>query len=91
MSGVKLTKAETWRYPGGGLYEVRPPFYPASCNSCGWQGSSEKCGTDTGGDDSDVYCPVCHAVGCDLGIAASKAVRVKRNGQALGGSNATSE
>lgn len=80
----KLTKAqERWKYPGGGTYLVQSGFYPASCDNCGWQGSSEKCGVDTGGDDSDVYCPVCHLSGCDLGIAASKAVRVSAFGKPL--------
>jgi hypothetical protein len=80
--GEKL-KVEWWRYPGGGMYQVTPPYYPASCDNCGWRGSSEDCGTDTGGDDSDVYCPVCHMPGCDGGADAEKAVRVSASGRPL--------
>jgi hypothetical protein len=47
---------------------VREPYYLASCDGCGWIGSSEECGTDWGGgDDSDVYCPKCHRPGADCG------------------------
>ena len=46
------------------------PYYLASCDHCGWVGSSEKCGTDTGGDDSSVYCPRCHLPGADCGKVA---------------------
>uniref|UniRef100_UPI0035CC99DA hypothetical protein n=1 Tax=uncultured Sphingomonas sp. TaxID=158754 RepID=UPI0035CC99DA len=42
-------------------------FYLASCDSCGWVGSSERCGVDTGFDDSDVYCPDCQRSGADCG------------------------
>lgn len=40
-------------------------FYLTKCRSCGWVGSSEQCGTDSFGDDSDVYCPVCFDAGCE--------------------------
>ncbi|WP_409788149.1 Lar family restriction alleviation protein [Sphingomonas pseudosanguinis] len=46
------------------------PYYLASCDHCGWVGSSEKCGTDTSGDDSSVYCPRCHLPGADCGKVA---------------------
>lgn len=78
-----LAKLQYWRYPSGGIYKVYAPFYPASCDNCGWQGSSEKCGVDAGGDDSDVYCPVCHLPGCDHGTAAEKAVLVNSRGRAV--------
>ena len=53
-------------------FEAREPYYLASCDKCGWVCSSEACGTDSGGDDSDVYCPRCHASGADCGkVAAS--------------------
>jgi hypothetical protein len=83
MSEGAKAKPEYWRYPNSGIYEVRPPYYPASCDNCGWQGSSEKCGTDTWGDDSDVYCPACQRPGCDIGDAAERAIRVNRNGRPL--------
>lgn len=54
----------------GTPYAVRPGYYIASCDSCGWIGSSEDCGTDNYGDDSDVYCPKCHASGADCGKVA---------------------
>lgn len=53
-------------------FEVRDPYYLASCNHCGWVGSTERCGTDSMGDDSDVYCPRCHASGADCGKVAAK-------------------
>jgi hypothetical protein len=53
-------------------FDVREPYYLASCDHCGWVGSSELCGTDTWGDDSDVYCPRCHASGADYGKIAER-------------------
>lgn len=53
-------------------FEVREPYYLASCDHCGWVGSTELCGTDSYGDDSDVYCPRCHASGADSGKVASR-------------------
>lgn len=51
-------------------FECREPYYLASCDHCGWVGSSELCGTDSFGDDSDVYCPRCHSSGADCGKVA---------------------
>lgn len=51
-------------------FTYNPPYYLASCDKCGWVGSSEYCGTDKEGDDSDVYCPRCHAPGADCGKVA---------------------
>lgn len=51
--------------------EASEPFYLASCDHCGWVGSSEHCGTDTFGDDSDVCCPRCHTSGADCGKVAA--------------------
>ncbi len=68
-----------YRYPNGQIVTVIEPFYPASCDGCGWQGSSGDCGTDSWGDDSDVYCP---RNGADCGKAAEAAVRIKASGQA---------
>lgn len=51
-------------------FEAQEPYYLASCNRCGWVGSSERCGTDSFGDDSDVYCPRCFASGADCGKVA---------------------
>lgn len=83
MSEPKRSKGQWWRFPDMSVKLVRPPYYPASCNNCGWQGSSEKCGVDSVGDDSDVYCPVCHRPGCDMGSAAEKAVLVESGRAAL--------
>ena len=52
-------------------FETREPYYLASCDYCGWVGSSEHCGSDSFGDDSDVYCPRCHASGADCGKVAA--------------------
>jgi len=54
-------------------FDVTAPYYLASCDSCGWVGSSEHCGTDTGCDDSNVYCPRCDASGADCGKIATHA------------------
>ena len=51
-------------------FDVTGRYYLASCDVCGWVGSSEHCGTDSGGDDSDVYCPRCHHSGADCGKVA---------------------
>lgn len=48
---------------------IAPHYYMAECHNCGWMGSSELCGVDRGFDDSDVYCPDCHASGADDGPA----------------------
>lgn len=53
-------------------FEFREPYYLASCDACGWVGSSELCGTDSWGDDSDVYCPRCQASGADCGKVAER-------------------
>jgi hypothetical protein len=61
-----------------GAIIVREPYYIASCDACGWVGSSEKCGTDYAcGDDSDVYCPVCGAAGADCGEHAEHLERTQ--------------
>ncbi|AUN31985.1 phage Gp37/Gp68 family protein [Niveispirillum cyanobacteriorum] len=58
------------RKPDGTEF-IAPHWYMTQCRSCGWIGSSELCGTDVdcGQGDSDVYCPACHAAGCDNEIA----------------------
>jgi len=48
-------------------FEIRPPFYLASCDGCGWVGSSEACGTD---EADDVFCPRCFRGGADCGRVA---------------------
>lgn len=70
-------KVEIWRV-GDQQFEVRGRFYLASCDGCGWIGSSELCGTDCGPwGDSDVYCPECDASGADCGKVAQTAVLVE--------------
>jgi len=73
--------AEIFDTPKGPI-TVNDRYYLASCDKCGWIGSSEHCGTDCWGDDSDVYCPECHAAGADGGKVAAKieaeAVRARR-------------
>lgn len=39
---------------------IAPEYFMTKCEHCGWIGSSELCGTDSWGDDSDVYCANCH-------------------------------
>ena len=64
-------------------------WYLAACDACGWIGSSQECGTDWGcGDDSDVYCPVCHAPGADCGSATSQEAAVRQELSNEGGGDA---
>lgn len=53
-------------------FDVAQGYYLASCDHCGWVGSSENCGTDSFGDDSDVYCPRCSSPGADCGKVAQR-------------------
>jgi protein gp37 len=46
------------KQPDGTAF-LAPQFFMTRCENCGWVGSSEMCGTDSYGDDSDVYCPAC--------------------------------
>lgn len=69
--------AKLWRFPNGQVVTVDDRYYPTSCDGCGWQGSSEDCGTDAADETGccgDVYCPKCRRSGCDLGAAGEKAV-----------------
>lgn len=65
-----LKQMAAYKGPIVSLY-VREPYYLGSCDKCGWVGSTELCGTDSFGDDSDVYCPRCHASGADCGKVAA--------------------
>lgn len=68
---------EVWRLPDGRTFVIKGRFYLASCDGCGWVGSSEECGVDfAGGDDTDVYCPKCDRSSADCGKVAETAVRV---------------
>lgn len=68
---------ERWRFPNGEVITVHPDYYPASCDKCGWQGSSQDTiSSPTGGDDYDVLCPKCHHSGADCGDAGERAVRL---------------
>ena len=51
-------------------FEVAEPYYLASCDHCGWVGSSELCSSS---DADDVHCPRCHASGADCGKVATAA------------------
>ena len=77
--GVDLAKpgSEVTVYTVHGKhYAVRDGYYLASCDKCGWVGSSEDCGTD---EADDVFCPTCHAGGADCGtIALSAEVEERR-------------
>ncbi|MCJ2009762.1 hypothetical protein, partial [Methylobacterium sp. J-092] len=59
---------------------VRARYFLMECEHCGWVGSSELCGTNSGGDDSDIYCPACDAM--TLGDEPSEADAAKF-GQAI--------
>jgi hypothetical protein len=66
---------DRWRIADGRVFSVHPDYYLASCDKCGWVGSSQECGTDYWGDDSDVFCPVCYQSGADIGKVAEAAVK----------------
>jgi len=50
-------------------FDVAADYYLASCDACGWVGSSEKCGSD---EADDVFCPRCQASGADCGAVAER-------------------
>lgn len=62
----------------GVSYRVSPRYYLASCDKCGWIGSSEDCGTD---EADDVFCPKCHAPGADCGKIALGSEVAERNAE----------
>lgn len=63
--------ATRYTMPDDQTFIVPGRFYLASCDGCGWIGSSEDCDVDRGFDDSDVYCPKCGRSGADCGSEAS--------------------
>lgn len=68
--------AKTTRYitQDGRCFDVPAPYYLASCDDCGWVGSSGDCiEAPTGAGDADVLCPECHAPGADGGEIAANA------------------
>lgn len=67
-------RATRYTMPDGRTFMVTGRYYLASCDHCEWIGSSEDCGTDSGGDDSDVYCPKCDRPGADCGSEADLAM-----------------
>lgn len=66
-------KFTLYRLDDGDTFIVREPFYLASCDYCGWVGSSEECSTSAGYDDADVHCPRCHQAGADCGEVGENA------------------
>ena len=62
---------EAWLFPDGRKAVINDGFYPASCDRCGWAGSSEECITN---EDDDVICPHCFNSGCDCGKLSEGAV-----------------
>lgn len=72
--GSRTGRATRYTMPDGRTFVIPSPWYLASCDHCEWIGSSEDCGTDSGGDDSDVYCPRCDRSGADCGGEADLAV-----------------
>lgn len=76
-SEAPLTGMTTWRLADGRTVQTSARYYVASCDACGWAGSSGACGVDFGlGDDSDVYCPSCGRPGADSGSLAATAKEV---------------
>lgn len=59
----------------GTSYRVGTSYYLASCDGCGWVGSSEECGASP---DDDVICPKCYRTGADCGTIARGAEHVER-------------
>lgn len=49
-------------------FDVREPYYLASCDRCGWVGSTEQCS----GGEEDVVCPRCYTSGADCGSVAER-------------------
>ncbi|PTQ12926.1 hypothetical protein CLG96_01935 [Sphingomonas oleivorans] len=74
-----MTDVARYTLPDGREFAVPDPYYLASCDACGWVGSSEECGTDYWGDCGDVFCPKCYSDGADCGQVAETAVMEPRN------------
>ena len=75
--GVDLAKpgSDTTVYTiNGKQYPVRHPYYLASCDKCGFIGSTELCG----GGDEDVVCPTCYSTGADCGVISAAASDAER-------------
>jgi hypothetical protein len=49
-------------------FDVREPYYLASCDACGWIGSTEQCPPS----DEDAICPRCLSSGADCGQVAER-------------------
>lgn len=47
-------------------FDVKEPFYLASCDICGWVGSTEQCPHS----EEDAICPRCYTSGADCGKVA---------------------
>ena len=77
MPTSKQSETTRWRFPNGQEVTIAGRWYAASCDHCGWCGSSEECGEDVGPvDDSDVYCPKCNRAGADHGALGEAAEKV---------------
>lgn len=64
----EVSSREKWA-----LSQVEPPYYLASCDGCGWIGSSHDCTVDSDPlSDTDLYCPRCGDAGCDHGHRATE-------------------
>ncbi len=75
VSQTSAIEQDIWTLPDGRMFAVNPDYYLASCDKCGWIGSSEECGDDwnLGLGDSDVYCPNCGEPGADGGKVSETA------------------
>jgi hypothetical protein len=71
-SEAYINAVQVYPFADGAIYQVYAapePYYLASCDHCGWVGSTEHCSSD---EDNDVFCPRCHHSGVDCGKVAER-------------------
>lgn len=69
----KMDDIHVHTLPDGRSWTTTAEYYLASCDSCGWIGSSEECVLYHYADDADVGCPKCGQSGVDCGRVAGTA------------------
>jgi hypothetical protein len=72
MADTPDPKTTRWRLTDGRVFVTRHRWYLASCDACGWVGSTEECPPN----DEDVICPKCYQSGADCGKVAEAATEL---------------
>lgn len=69
----RIARGARYELPDGRIFLIPDPWYLASCDACGWVGSTEECKPH----DEDVICPRCYRGGCDGGAVAESVKETK--------------